>query len=236
MVSASVRIVLQARTSSRRLPGKVLMPVGGMPLVTLSARRVMRDGHQLVVATSDTVADDFLTETLQYSGIQVRRGPLEDVLKRFVFATNDLRETDTCVRLTADNPFPDGDLVEKLISKFNETEMPYMSTADIFPFRLPLGLSAEIFSVGVLREADKFASESSYREHVTTYMRKILGERLMEMPKTEMNNNVGLRCTVDTLEDYLKIAGFFLTVPDPVGQNWYQLLSEFRTYAGREGG
>ena len=77
MVAARHRIVLQARTSSTRLPGKVLLPVCGLPLVVLAARRVARDGIETVVATSDDPSDDRLAETLGQYGIRHVRGALD---------------------------------------------------------------------------------------------------------------------------------------------------------------
>ena len=116
MVAARHRVVLQARTTSTRLPGKVLLPVCGLPLVVLAARLAARDGIETVVATSDDPSDDRLAEALSRHGIRHVRGPLDDVLGRFIAATAALDDGDVCVRLTSDNVFPDGDFVRRLIA------------------------------------------------------------------------------------------------------------------------
>ena len=74
------RVVLQARTSSTRLPGKVLLPVCGMPIVVLAAKRAARDGLDVVVATSNDPSDDNLAATIQQHGLKCLRGALDDVL------------------------------------------------------------------------------------------------------------------------------------------------------------
>lgn len=201
----------------------------------------MTSGRELTVATSETYSDNYLTAVLQSEGIVVRRGPLDDVLKRFVIATSDMREEDYCVRLTADNPFPDGAFVDNLVERFQASTEDYMSANEIFPGRLPIGLSAEIFLVGSLREADSLASAPSDREHVTPYMRehlnsgvsgKDLGANFQHV--TVQNAADTFRCTIDTLEDYLRIANFFHSVQEPIEQSWLQLLNDFRLCTSEE--
>src|SRR5690349_24219800 len=103
-----VRVVMQARTSSSRLPGKAMLPIAGVPMVVLAARRAGNQGHQVVVATSDESSDDDLADLCESDGLAVVRGPLDDVLGRFVIASEDLDDADVIVRLTADNVVPDG--------------------------------------------------------------------------------------------------------------------------------
>ena len=108
MIARRVRIVLQARTTSTRLPAKVLLPVGGMPLAILCARRLGSSGREVVLATSDTPSDDVLASIAEANAIRVHRGSLDDVLTRFLDCTADLADEDLIVRATADNAVPDG--------------------------------------------------------------------------------------------------------------------------------
>src|SRR5690606_8502139 len=101
-VVARRRIVLQARTSSTRLPGKVLLPICGLPMAVLAAKRAGQDGTEVVVATSDDPSDDALAATAKRHGLKIVRGPLDDVLARFILATGDLAGDDICIRFTAD--------------------------------------------------------------------------------------------------------------------------------------
>jgi spore coat polysaccharide biosynthesis protein SpsF len=85
--------VIQARVTSSRLPGKVLLPIRGHPAAVLAAQRAANLGLRVLVATSDHGTDDLLVAILREHGLPVVRGPLEDVLKRFVIATEDLPES-----------------------------------------------------------------------------------------------------------------------------------------------
>ena len=80
--------ILQARTSSNRLPGKVLLPLAGAPMIVRQIERVRRAAliDRLVVATSDDPSDDALARTLAAANVAVHRGPLDDVLARFTGA------------------------------------------------------------------------------------------------------------------------------------------------------
>src|SRR5258706_7202277 len=115
---ASCRIVIQARLSSTRLPGKSLLPIKGIPVAALCALRAANRGADVVVATSTDPSDDALAGKLAEYSIKVARGPLNDVLDRFALATADLAASDLVVRLTADNVFPDWDFVEQLVPEF----------------------------------------------------------------------------------------------------------------------
>src|SRR6187200_14786 len=106
-----VRVVLQSRLSSTRLPGKAMLTVAGRPMVVLAAQRAATTGAEVVVATSDRPEDDLIAETVAAAGISVARGPLDDPLRRFTIAVTDLDDQDVVVRLTADNVVPDGSLV-----------------------------------------------------------------------------------------------------------------------------
>src|SRR5262245_60512132 len=105
-MSGRVLVVLQSRLSSSRLPAKALLPLGGTTTVALAALRATNTGLPLVVATSVDASDDSLAAHLEQQGLRVVRGPLDDVLGRFVFAAHELADDDVVVRLTADCLLP----------------------------------------------------------------------------------------------------------------------------------
>ncbi len=90
--------ILQARMSSSRLPGKVLLPLAGAPMIVRQIERVRRARRidRLVVATSDDPSDDELARTLAAAGVAVHRGPLDDVLARFIGALDGVRAGRPC--------------------------------------------------------------------------------------------------------------------------------------------
>ena len=100
-------IVLQARTNSSRLPGKVMLPIKGFPLVVLAAKRAGNTGRSVIVATSRETSDDGLVALLQSYGLKYFRGSLENTLDRIVKALVAYDDQTVVFRLTADNVFPD---------------------------------------------------------------------------------------------------------------------------------
>lgn len=220
----SLRIVVQARISSARLPAKALLPIGGVAGAALCVLRAGNRGGDIVLATSLHSDDDVLAEALNSYGITVFRGPLDNVLDRFVCATDDLSDDDIVVRLTADNVFPDGDFVDALVQQFMSKDVDYLGTNSPFD-GLPYGLSAEVFSVQMLRKAALHASTDLEREHVTTWIRRngICAET--DASKFGLDRRYDhLRSTVDTLSDYVRIAKLFDALKeDPVKVSWRQL-------------
>src|SRR5687768_6449436 len=100
---------------SARLPGKVLLPLGGLPMAVLCARRAATTGRAVMLAIPDGTDDDLLADAAAAHGVTFRRGALDDVLSRFMTAIEDLDDDAVVVRLTADNPFPDGAFVDFVI-------------------------------------------------------------------------------------------------------------------------
>jgi spore coat polysaccharide biosynthesis protein SpsF len=226
-MTRQVRIVLQARTSSSRLPAKVLLPIGGLPLVVLAARRAKRNGADLVIATSADPSDDLLASELHRYDLPTLRGPLEDVLGRFILATADLSDDALCVRLTADNAFPDADFVAQLVKLMAAGAYSYLGYgAD--NTQLPYGMSGEIFTVAALREAAAATDTPYDREHVTPYI--IRNYRPAACPVFPGLNRdwSHLRCTVDTLDDYHRVARVFGRVADPVAVPWRGLIEHLQ--------
>ncbi|MGH3546317.1 MAG: cytidylyltransferase domain-containing protein, partial [Mycobacteriales bacterium] len=194
--------VLQARTSSSRLPAKVLLPVRGIPVAVLAALRAGRDGLEVRLATSIDPTDDVLAETAAGYGIDVTRGSLLDPLSRFAQATTDLAGRDLVVRLTADNTLPDSALLRELADELSRLGLPYLRTS---PEKgLPYGVSAEIFSVDALRQAHAAATGSAEREHVTPWVRAKFGDAVFAR-YANPDRWSQLRATIDSFGDYDRI-------------------------------
>lgn len=221
--------VLQARTTSARLPGKALLPIGGYPTAILAALRAANRGDRVVLATSDDSSDDSLAKSARQHRIRVFRGSLLDVLDRFFHATKDLTEIDVVVRLTADNVLPDGEFVRQLVSLFLAARIEYLST-DYTVSGTPYGLDGEVFSVAALREAHAHASADSDREHVGPWMQKYCRSKVASNIAEEDLSY--LRCTIDDHEDYQRIAGLFSGIPDPISVSWKDLVSRLRGLPG----
>jgi len=222
--------ILQARTTSSRLPGKALLPVAGYPSAVLAALRASNRGNELLAATSDDASDDKLAAAFRENGVRVFRGPLDDVLNRFYLASLELPSDCVIVRLTGDNVLPDGQLVLELAGRLVESELDYICVE--WPrSRLPYGLSAEAFSVATLRRAHADAFSTTDREHVGPWMARNCRAGV-HCPEPKHDPYVHLRCTIDDDEDYRRVLRLFEGVSEPVRAGWGELVQRLSLLPG----
>lgn len=216
-------VVLQARVSSSRLPGKALLDFHGLPLVILAARRAGNRGARVIVATSSDRSDDALAHTAALHGIDVCRGPLDDVLARFVAAIHGVCDDSPIIRLTGDNVMPDGELIADVLKDFEARKLDYITTTD-FKSGLPYGCAVEVTRACHLRKIANIAACPGDREHVTPMIQRLYGSEFYA--GYQSLNASHLRATIDCLDDYCTmhrsvIVGTNLThlsVPDWVRQ------------------
>lgn len=161
--------ILQARVSSSRLPGKVLKPLLGVPMLLRQIERVQRARKidKLLVATSTEPSDNAIEELCVQHGIPCYRGSLNDVLDRFYMAASKIKP-DHVVRLTADCPLTDPDLIDQVIKFYLEGNYDYVSNSVEASF--PDGLDVEVFKFSCLQQAWHEATLPSQREHVTPFI------------------------------------------------------------------
>jgi spore coat polysaccharide biosynthesis protein SpsF (cytidylyltransferase family) len=199
-MGSMILAVLQARVSSSRLPGKVLKPILGTPMLFLQIERVARSRRidYLVVATSTDPSDDPIFEQCQSRGVQVHRGSLADVLSRFVGAVAPYQPK-TVVRLTGDCPLADWRVIDLAIETFEAGGYDYLSNVD--PPTYPDGLDVEVFSYRALLDADLNAEKPTEREHVTPFIRNS-PERFKVGVLTQKIDQSKLRWTVDDPRDF----------------------------------
>lgn len=218
--------VVQARMGSTRLPGKVLADLSGKPLLSQMINRVRRsqriDG--LVVATSVGAKDDAIVDVCEQLQTPVYRGDEQDVLSRFVGAASSMSAT-AVVRLTADCPMIDPEIIDDIVNAFGKSDFDYASNCNVRTF--PDGLDVEVFSMDALIEANERSTESFSREHVTPYIRGIHREVVLGAFK-RYNFLFGadfshLRWTVDTVEDLSRVRRIFDLMPPDFG--WLDALS-----------
>lgn len=221
----TVIYVLQARTNSTRLPAKVLLPIGGMPIVVLAAKRASNLGVRTIVLTSQEESDDYLCDVLTEFDIEFARGSLNNTLERFVRALSEYPDDTIVVRLTADNIVPDGAFINSIVKEFISTNSNYISTSGELS-GLPYGLSAEVMYLYSLRDADANTSDSFDCEHVTPYIRKKYGENTFK--KLSHLNLSDKRCTIDLLSDYLAMANIFVSIDDPINESYENIIKSVK--------
>ena len=198
--TASVVAIVQARMSSTRLPGKVLADLGPGTTLEVLVRRLGSASslHAIVLATSTDPSDDPVAEAAAGLGMELVRGPLEDVLGRYELAAS-AHGADAVVRITADCPLVDAALVDRMVEMWRKGEADYVCNT-IEPRTFPKGLDVEVVSRGALQAAAARATDPYDREHVTPYIRA----RPDEFPQLPlyMTPDLGeMRLTLDTEED-----------------------------------
>jgi spore coat polysaccharide biosynthesis protein SpsF len=192
--------VLQARCSSSRLPGKVLLPLQGEPMLMRQIERVRRAQSidRLTVATSTSASDGPLAELCRSRNIDCFRGSLEDVLDRVYRAAERVNPA-YVVRLTGDCPLADPAVIDAVVRFCMQGGFDYASNALEPTF--PDGLDVEVMTFASLREAWTKARLHSEREHVTPYIYKHDSEFRIGSYKREPDLSA-LRWTVDEPQDY----------------------------------
>ncbi|MBM3374986.1 MAG: spore coat protein [Betaproteobacteria bacterium] len=161
--------IIQARMSSSRLPGKVLMPIGDRPMLQLIFERLRLSKclSDVIVATSLDVADDAIEELCSSHGIGVARGSRTDVLARFMDAL-ELTKATAIVRVTADCPLIDYRLIDMALNIFSFESLDYLSMGSDSGY--PRGINAEVIARSALEISAKEAIEPYEREHVTPFI------------------------------------------------------------------
>jgi spore coat polysaccharide biosynthesis protein SpsF len=201
-VSVRVAAIVQARMTSTRLPGKVLLPIGGAPVLAwVTGRAAMaRTIDEVVLATSTDESDDVVAAWAGSSGVRVVRGALNDVLDRYRMAAETVPDADVVVRLTADCPLLDPGVVDLTVRAL-DGGADYASTS--LDGRYPRGLDAEAVRRDVLLTAAREFDDGPEREHVTLGVyRRPERFRCVPVVAPAWAQRPHLRLTVDEPDDY----------------------------------
>jgi spore coat polysaccharide biosynthesis protein SpsF len=193
-------IIIQARMGSTRLPGKVLRPIAGKPLLAHVLGRLVGLQHpaEVVVATSTETADDAIEAFCTAMSASCFRGSETDVLARY-WECALTYGFDQVVRLTADNPFTDVTELDRLIELHLDAGNDYTHSFGM----MPLGVGAEIFTRAALERSYREGHAPNHREHVNEYIQENPGLfRIGQLDVPAAKRHPGLRLTVDTEEDY----------------------------------
>lgn len=216
--------LLQARTNSTRLPGKSLLTIAGLPLAVLAAKRLGNKGHNVILLTSDSNYDDELTLVALDNKVKVFRGSLNNVLERFLSSTDGYHEDTLIVRATADNPIPDGNLINLMEQAFTSENLYYLK-CDGCESNAPIGLSLELFRLSSLRNSASKTKNTYDLEHVTPSLKKSGPVTVYKLNIPEIiNEKIG----IDYLEDYLRVSKIFRKVKDPINISFKDLITPIK--------
>jgi spore coat polysaccharide biosynthesis protein SpsF len=203
--------ILQARMTSTRLPGKVLMDLAGRPMLSRQIDRLRRSQtlDEIVIATTTNLTDGPVVEWAQANHVVCFRGSESDVLSRYVGAARHAR-AEVVVRVTGDCPLIDPEILDEVVRALETSDPACDYASNVIDRTYPRGLDTEALYADVLFRVDRLARSAPAREHVTYF---IHGERrdlfLLRSVKAA-DDNSDLRWTVDTPEDLATIRRIYL--------------------------
>ncbi|MCI0520592.1 MAG: glycosyltransferase family protein [Chloroflexi bacterium] len=224
-----IAAIIQARMSSSRLPGKVLLDLAGQPMLARVVERTRRARtvSEVIVATTTDLADDAVEAFCLQRGYACRRGSLHDVLDRYYQAAR-LAAADAVVRITADCPVIDPQVVDKTVNGFLSGEPPYDFAANRLPppwgRTYPIGLDTEVCTFAALETAWREAVLPHQREHVMPFFY----DNPQRFRVLHVNHDVdygALRWTVDTAEDLEMLRQIFARFDGRDDFSWLDVLA-----------
>lgn len=201
-MSTDTVIIVQARMTSTRLPGKVLLSIAGRPMLAYQLERLRRvhRATRVVVATTTNATDDPIVSVAATCGVACTRGSEMDVLGRFAQAARQAGAS-VIVRATADCPLIDPQIVDEAIGAFLETPARYDYVSNMLEPTYPYGMAVEVFSAEALAAADAEATDEAEREHVTPFI--YWRPERFRLRSLRMEPDLSShRWTVDTREDF----------------------------------
>lgn len=200
-----VGVITQARMTSTRLPGKVLLRAGGATMLQHHVNRLSRAGLDVYVATTTNETDQPIMNEAGRLGANQFRGSEKDVLSRFAGAAREF-ELDVVVRVTSDCPLIDGELVQAGVKRFIEIDSERAYVSNALDRTYPRGFDFEVFSASALYQADERATRPFEREHVTPFL-YLNQEKMMTMHSIRREIDASrYRVTLDTAVDFDVIA------------------------------
>jgi len=193
---------IEARMTSSRLPGKVLMPVLGKPILFYLVERLKSVSRidEIVLATTINSQDDALEDFARMNDIQCYRGSEDDVMLRVLEAIH-LVNGHTVVEITGDCPLLDIEIAAQVISLYEYSDVKYASNAHVRSY--PDGMDVQVFSLISLGESEKMTTNALHREHVSLHMREnptLFPQANLVAPPSLHHPDLGL--TLDEIDDF----------------------------------
>lgn len=205
----NVVCIMQARTGSTRLPGKILKKICGKTVLEHDVDRLKRVKNidKIVIATTILEKDNVIVKEAKRLDVAYFRGSEEDVLSRYYYAAKE-NNADVVVRVTSDCPLIDSEVTEKIIKYYLDNIDKYDYVSNTIDRTYPRGLDTEIFSFKALEKAFNEAEDLMDKEHVTPYIWHNPSIFRLAQYKNEIDYS-NLRWTLDTIEDFQLISSIY---------------------------
>lgn len=213
--------VVPARLSSKRLPGKTLMPIVGIPMIELLIQRLSfsKKINQIVIAIPKNEKNKKLNIYLRKNKHQVFQGTEKNVLKRFYKATK-LYKADLVVRITGDCPLVDANIVDSLINKLIKNKKDYITNAN--PKTFPDGLDVEVMTFKAIKKCYNLAKSNYDKEHVTPYIRNSGKFKILYYQYKKNYSNQ--RWCVDEKNDFKVVKKIFEHFNPRINFDWLEII------------
>ena len=192
--------IIQTRMGSTRLPGKVMKPILGIPLIQHMMERLSRCRNldEVVIATTDNPQDRTIVDFAEKNGYLIGIGSENDVLARYGKVARE-RNADHVVRLTSDCPLIDPDVTDRVVEAHLNSKKNDL-TSNVFTRSYPRGLDTEVLSRPCIQRLFNETDDPLYREHVTNYIHDHPEKFVLENVAQDENDSDGRWC-VDTERD-----------------------------------
>jgi len=202
--------IVQARTGSERLPGKVLRELAGRPMLAWQLERLGRCRRldAVVVATTERPADDAVAGIAAAAGVGCFRGDEHDVLGRYAAAAREAG-AELVIRATGDCPLLDPEVVDRVIAALEEGLPDCDYASNVVERSWPRGLDCEAFTRATLERCERLATSPAAREHVTHFILRERPDLFRVRSVRAPGDWSALRWTVDTPEDFAFVQRVF---------------------------
>lgn len=211
MAKPQVDVIVEARMTSSRLPGKVMLPAAGKPLLEHMVERLRRIDplSNVIIATTENPSDDCIIELADRLKIRSFRGDEIDVLGRVLKAAQHFG-TDVIVEITGDDPLLDPKAASEVVQTYLDKEKEVDYVANDLEEGFPIGFNTRAFSTKILEFVERSTNHPVNREHVVNYICKRPDEfRLLNVKAQGLYHRPELRLTMDEPADYELIKSVF---------------------------
>ena len=195
-------IIIQARMTSSRLPGKVVLPLCEKTVLEIMIERLQPFKENIIIATTNDGSQEAIVNICKKMNLKYYEGSMKNVLSRYYESALHFgaQEHDVIVRCTSDCPLIDKDIVQNTLDYFISSQADYTNVR-----KFPVGMSVEVFKFSLLKKAYENANSDYQKEHVTPYLYTTLQNKLKITSYKNENDDSQYRLTLDEEDDYKAI-------------------------------
>lgn len=194
-------IIIFARYSSKRLVGKVLKKINNISILEIILNRLLKVSKRIpiIVATSTNSSDDKIINFCKRKKIKFFRGSLNNVSERALQCCKKFH-LNSFVRICADRPFLDYELLRKMIKQFLSNK--YDIVTNVFPKTFPFGLACEIIKLSAFKVIKKQKTKKGDNEHIFNYFYRNNKYFRIKNIFAKNRKNKDYKLSLDTINDF----------------------------------